>query len=234
MQEKEKWFLWEDANRSPFMNMALDELLLENAPGLNKPLIRIYGWDRPSISIGYVQDYFAAKKTGFTIVRRPTGGGIVYHDNDLTYTAVIPASHPINNLDRMESYHVFHRAAMRALAHFGLEASLAQAETPTPDRATMKCFTTPTRYDLICEDKKLAGAAQRRTKNGILHQGSISLDASNGDKKRLAEKLKAGIVDEFMIDFVEFKPEESFIKQASGLSDEKYASDKWNIEKTIK
>jgi lipoate-protein ligase A len=234
MQEKEKWFLWEDSDRSPFMNMALDELLLENASEIGSPLIRIYGWDRPSISIGYVQDYNAAKKDGFTIVRRPTGGGIVYHDNDLTYTAVIPASHPINKLDRMESYHVFHRAAMRALAFFGLNASLAQSETPTPDRATMKCFTTPTRYDLICEEKKLAGAAQRRTKNGILHQGSISLEASKGNKKLLSEKLQAGIIDEFIVDYIEFAPEPLLMKEASRLADEKYASDKWNIEKKYK
>lgn len=231
MLEKEKWFLWEDIDRSPYMNMAIDELLLENAASLGRPLIRIYGWDRPSISIGYVQDYNAAKKDDFTLVRRPTGGGIVYHDNDLTYTAVIPASHKINKLDRMESYHVFHRAAMRALAFFGLNASLAELETPTPDRATMKCFTTPTRYDLICNEKKYAGAAQRRTKKGILHQGSISLEASNGNKKLLSEKLAAGIIDEFMVDYIEFAPETLFMEQAGRLADEKYASDKWNIEK---
>ncbi len=229
MTEREKWILWEDEDRSPYMNMAIDELLLEKK--LPMPLLRIYGWDRPSISIGYVQDYFAAPQKGCTIVRRPTGGGIVFHEKDLTYTVVVPSSHEINKLDRLESYHVFHRGALRALSKFGLEGALSQSKMAPVDRASMRCFSSPTRYDVVCGEKKYAGAAQRRGKNGILHQGSISLEASGGDRSALARELMAGIKNEFMVDFEKFVPEKEFIEKATILANEKYATEKWNIEK---
>lgn len=230
MSLKETWRLWEDGEHSPFLNMAVDELLLEKASGT--PLIRIYDWDRPSVSIGYVQDYYAAPREGYTVVRRLTGGGIVFHDSDLTYTVVIPSGHPIDKLNRMESYQVFHKAVLAALAGFELKEAILSPEEMAPvDRASMQCFTTPTRYDVVCEGKKYAGAAQRRTKRGILHQGSISLEASKGDKNKLILALKAGIMKELMIDFTSYGPDEGFMGEARLLAERKYRSPDWNIRK---
>ncbi len=227
MQET-TWHLWQDSLRSPYLNMAVDEALLETAPERKIPLVRTYGWNCPSVSIGYVQDYTAAPRSGYTIVRRPTGGGVVFHDRDLTYTAVIPPEHQICKLDRMESYHVFHRAVLRALANFGLSGKLAPDESGPVDRATMQCFTTPTRYDVIAAGQKFAGAAQRRTRNGILHQGSISLEASNGDSEALTKALIDAIKQEFTILFDDFTPSEILMRRASELEKDKYSLESWN------
>ena len=86
---QKQWYLYIDTAHDPFYNMAMDEVLLHSAKGLGAPLIRMYDWDCPSVSIGYVQHYDAAPNDKYTVVRRPTGGGVVYHDNDLTYTAIV-------------------------------------------------------------------------------------------------------------------------------------------------
>ncbi len=226
----EKWHIWRDCDRPPSLNMALDELLLERPEFLQgRILVRIYGWDRPSISIGYSQKYGAVSEgIGYSIVRRPTGGGIVCHDNDLTYTVVVPASHPIESLDRVESYHVFHRAVLRAMSAFGKHGELSGSSAAVPDRATMKCFVTPTKYDVICENRKMAGAAQRRTRNGILHQGSISMDVSGGNRNRLSEELIKGFAAEFNVEFEDFIVSPVFLTEAENLSSAKFANDEWN------
>jgi len=229
--KNEMWLLWKDGQRDPFMNMAVDQLLLDRILEARKPVIRIYGWDRPSVSIGYVQKYSAAPSSGYAVVRRPTGGGVVFHDTDLTYTAVVPDGHYITGLNRIESYHVFHRAVLRMLSSFGKEGFLSSTEHPVPDRATMVCFTTPTRYDVISGDSKYAGAAQRRTKTGILHQGSISLDAGNGDASLIQERLISALAEEFNIVFSEYIPAESFLSAAAQLAKDKYSTPEWNMNK---
>ena len=229
----EKWHIWRDGNRPPPVNMAVDELLLEKSEFLQgRILLRIYGWDRPSISIGYSQKYGAVSaESRYSVVRRPTGGGIVYHDRDLTYTVVVPANHPIERLDRVESYHVFHRAVLRAMLAFGKQGKLADSAVPVSDRATMKCFVTPTKYDVICENRKMAGAAQRRTKNGILHQGSISSEVSGGDKNKLSEELIRGFATEFNIEFEDFIVPVFFAAGVENLSSAKFATNEWNKSK---
>ena len=231
MENKENWFLWDDIAYSPALNMGIDEILLHEIEHIHTPIIRIYKWAQPSISIGLVQKYEAACKPGYTIVRRPTGGGIVFHDNDLTYTAVIPKTHTIHKLDRLESYHVFHRAVLHLLHKFGKVGTLANDKMGAVDRLTMQCFTTPTRYDVLADGEKFAGAAQRRTKHGILHQGSIDLKASDGNH----EKLKTALIDSFEktfnIHFVPFTPTTEFMKRATQLSKDKYETEQWNIKK---
>ncbi len=228
---QKQWYLYIDNAHDPFYNMAMDEILLQNAAEIGAPLIRIYDWDRPSVSIGYVQRYDAAPYDKYTVVRRPTGGGIVYHDNDLTYTAVVPANDPISKLNRIDSYHVFHKAILQTLREFGLEGSLSPDECAPVDRATMQCFTTPTRYDVVAAGKKYAGAAQRRTKTGILHQGSINLTILECDKKLLIKKLLAAFEKQFDMNFIDFKPDSALLKKAAELSEKKYATENWNRHK---
>ena len=230
---KKQWYLYLDTVHDPFYNMAMDEILLLHAEKLGIPLIRIYGWDQPSVSIGYVQRYDAAPYDKYTVVRRPTGGGVVYHDYDLTYTAVVPIDDPICKLNRIDSYHVFHRAILETFSEFGLEANLAPDECGPVDRATMQCFTTPTRYDVVAAGKKYAGAAQRRTKNGILHQGSIDLKAVDGNRELLIRKLLRAFEKQFNMNFIDFNPDSALLKEAEKLTRTKYAVDDWNKHKKI-
>ncbi|MFA7230253.1 MAG: biotin/lipoate A/B protein ligase family protein [Victivallaceae bacterium] len=233
MTDSGKWFLWLDEKRSPYLNMSIDELLLTDSASTGAPVVRFYGWDRPAVSIGYVQSYDAAPHHTHTVVRRPTGGGVVYHNHDLTYTVVIPAGHQICELDRTESYHVFHRAIQCALGEFGVQASLSSSESAPVDRATMQCFVTPTRYDVVGNGKKYAGAAQRRTRDGILHQGSIDLAVADGNRELLIEKLITALQTQFAIEFIEFNVSKSLFDRATALAGTKYSTEEWNKHKHL-
>ena len=229
---KTSWLLWLDTAHSPWLNMAIDEELLLNSKQLaGRPLLRIYDWNCPAVSIGYVQDYPDEHSSEVKIVRRMTGGGIVEHSNDLTYTAVIPPEHPICDLNRMESYHIIHQAVKYALEQFNISVSLASNDAPPVDRATMQCFITPTRYDVIGDGKKYAGSAQRRTKNGILHQGSIALTAAKGHADRLRRELINGFEETLAEQFQPFQLEADLLQKAEALAKSKYATDAWNREK---
>ena len=99
--EKEVWRFIDSGNCSPAFNMALDEALLEwHSEGKIPPTIRFYGWNPPTLSIGYFQkvekeiDMEAVKKYGLGFVRRPTGGRGVLHDQELTYSVIVSESHP--------------------------------------------------------------------------------------------------------------------------------------------
>lgn len=221
------WLLWLDTEHSPWLNMAIDELLLKQSTANNIPILRIYDWNCPTVSFGYVQQYPNAPQ-GYSIVRRMTGGGIVDHGNDLTYTVVIPPSHPICTMDRIESYHIIHRAVKWALEFFGITVTLAVKDSPPVDRATMQCFITPTRYDVIGDGKKYAGSAQRRTRNGILHQGSISQSAANNNNTLLSQQLVNGFEQELKTKFSRYQASSDFLAEAQALADNKYSSVAWN------
>jgi lipoate-protein ligase A len=234
MNENKKWYLWKDIDRSPMLNMAIDEVLLQEIASLQKPLLRIYGWNCPAVSIGYVQKYSAAPPEGYTIIRRPTGGGIVFHDIDLTYTIIVPFGHWIEKQNRLESYHIFHRIVIMALASLNITSSLVKSETESVDRSTMSCFTSPTRYDVVSNSSsnasqtKLAGAAQRRTKHGILHQGSIAIKDIASIQERLIKFLLSAFIQKLDISFIDFKPSDNFFSSAIKLAKSKYSTENWN------
>ena len=225
-----RWHWWSDVARSPAMNMAVDEVLLAHAAGLGgMPLLRVYGWDRPAVSIGYAQHFSAASAAeDCAVVRRPTGGGVVWHDRDLTYTAVVPSGHPLADLDRLESYHVFHRAVIRLLAECGIRGWLADSATPVGNRSTLQCFVSPTVYDVLWPGGKAAGAAQRRTRDGILHQGSILLAPCGLPREELAVRLRVAVAAEFNVEWCEYRISDDLCAAAAALAAGKYDADDWN------
>ncbi len=224
-----QWLLWRDGVHDPWFNMSVDELLLEAAPQLGAPLLRTYRWDRPALSIGCSQSYPESQEAHYAIVRRPTGGGNVFHDVDLTYTAVIPAGHPITALDRMESYRIFHEAMLPMLEELGAHAALKRDESAHVDRRTMQCFTAPSRFDVVADDgAKYAGAAQRRTRNGILHQGSIRLTVAGGEWEKLEEALLKALKHHFNAELIPFTPPAELLDRAELLARTKYETAGWN------
>ncbi len=225
----ETWLLWRDAARAPACNMAIDDLLLETLPERPLPLLRLYRWDRPAATIGRAQR-FPEELTGtYEVVRRPTGGGVVFHDADLTYTIVLPAGHWIVRQNRQESYRIIHEALQSALT---MPARLQESESKNVDRSTMRCFVSPSRYDVMAPDGgKYAGAAQRRTRNGLLHQGSIQLSAVQGRRELLEEMLPVALARQFNLNWQVWTPEPAWLRRAAGLAAEQYAGNAWNREK---
>lgn len=159
----------DDRPRSAAMSMALDEVLLADA---DAPLLRIYRWKCPAVSFGYFGKYARVAESwpGREIVRRMTGGGIVPHGDDLTYSLIVPGSHAFAALSPRDVYRRVHEAIGSLMALNGAAAILA----PPPTKAgTGACFESPAEFDLLTQGKKIAGAALRRTERGLLVQGSI-------------------------------------------------------------
>lgn len=167
-------------------NMAIDFLLLQRYPGDDVPRFRAYGWHRPALSFGYSQKlaFIQAQldpDEPVERVRRFSGGGLVDHRNDWTYALVIPRGHDLEALRASESYRVVHEGLAAALAELGQPARVVQ-ECPVSDPDDPEacgpagiCFTRAERYDVIHPDTgaKIAGAAQKRTKHGLIMQGSL-------------------------------------------------------------
>src|SRR3954468_16135227 len=158
--------------KSAALNMAVAEALFLAATA---PILRFYQWRRPSISFGYFGRYkeVAVEAGDREIVRRWTGGGAVPHGNDVTYSVVIPSSHPFFQQSSIEIYHAIHDAICRALQANGVEAFLAKNAAP---KISESCFANAVRADVLSGGQKIAGAAHRRSRAGLLHQGSIQLE----------------------------------------------------------
>jgi lipoyl(octanoyl) transferase len=152
--------------------MAIDDVLLEKVSELGRPILRFYSWSEPAASFGYSQRYADIARLTLLrpLVRRPTGGGLVPHDADWTYSLVFPPSAEWYSVKAIESYQRVHAWIQAAFEHLGISTELSPAarkETPG------QCFVGAEQFDLLCNDRKIAGAAQRRNRHGLLIQGSI-------------------------------------------------------------
>ena len=165
--------------------MAVDEWLLETVV---RPTLRVYGWAGEWASVGYFGDLEEAKRKipDRKWVRRWTGGGTVDHADDWTYSVVVPVECPMARMRGGESYRLLHEALATALANEGLGVELAM---DTGDAAQSLCFRNPVPHDLMESGRKIAGAGQRRTRRGLLHQGSVAGRCTGGDSLRRAEAL---------------------------------------------
>jgi lipoyl(octanoyl) transferase len=217
--------------RTAAMNMAVDEALLENA---RLPTIRFYRWDHPALSFGYFGRYADVSEHKRDLIRRWTGGGIVFHGEDLTYSIVIPASDPAFCESSKSIYEKVHCALCEALIEQGERAELSVAaavydrrkpsspETTavTDRRSSDNCFANPVRADVLLDGRKIAGAAQRRTTRGLLHQGSIQNTAAGND---LAERFAQALSKK--IERREIDGE--IVRRAEEIAAQKYGTEAW-------
>jgi lipoate-protein ligase A len=179
-QMRSKLIILPDRRQHPFRNMEEDLLLLYRNPFPDSVILRHYGWEFPCWTCGYSQKFaFVQKTTGGnekTIFRRATGGGIVPHANDWTFSLVIGGQHPAFKNPPRELYSQVHKVIVETLLGFDIPATLhccgddiANA-TPAPE-----CFRSPVLSDVLhsVTGEKIAGAAIKKTRNGILLQGSV-------------------------------------------------------------
>ena len=221
----------DDEPRAATLNMALDEALLES---VTVPTIRFYRWRRPSLSFGYFGRYIdvAPHESEQEIVRRWTGGGTVFHGDDLTYSLIIPASDPLFSERSMSIYQKIHRAIQKVLVAIDQQAELASAaavddrrnqlDSTVADRRYngQECFANPVREDVMVNGRKVAGGAQRRTRLGILHQGSIQLDALPDG---FAEQLSAALGNSLNRETLGA----ATMQRAQTIADRKYGTAEW-------
>ena len=207
------------AARSAAMNMALDEVFWQSA---TTPRLRLYQWDHPALTFGYFGQYaeVAPYRSEREVVRRCTGGGMVFHGSDLTYALVIPASELQSGQTSISIYGVVHEAVQSALRNSGIPATLVSDTVPKPQLSLDSCFANPVTADVLVNGQKVAGAAQRRSRRGLLQQGSIQnirLPDDFGERfsQALSAQVVAGHIDRDLVD------------EARRLAEAKYQSESW-------
>jgi lipoate-protein ligase A len=183
-------------------NMALDFLLLQRYPQPKAARFRHYEWRGPAFTFGLSQslEFVRAQLPAgenFDLCRRPTGGGVVDHRDDWTYTLVIPRGHPLEAERATQSYRSVHACLADALRALGAPVVLKERHV---DEAASTlpgvCFQRAEVFDVLNEHTgdKVAGAAQKRNKNGLLLQGSISKPAVGAvDWEAFAKKFSSAL-----------------------------------------
>jgi lipoate-protein ligase A len=166
------WHVLEQGREAAANNMALDEALLECAPSIGRPVLRFYGWRESAATFGYAQKYADIERWTVLrpLIRRPTGGGLVPHDADWTYSVAVPPGHPWYALRAVESYARIHEWICDAFAALNITTTLAPSSVKD---LPGQCFVGREKSDVLWHGRKIAGAAQRRTRNGLLIQGSV-------------------------------------------------------------
>jgi lipoate-protein ligase A len=183
-------------------NMAADFLLLQRYPQASAARFRHYEWRAPAFTFGYAQKIAFVREqlptpaeTRIDLCRRPTGGGVVDHRDDWTYALVIPRGHPLEELRATQSYRVIHEALAETLREQDVAAVTKSVADEETSGAAGVCFQQAEIFDVVhgSTGEKIAGAAQKRNKHGLLFQGSIW---------RPAVKNPAFDWDRFETDFV--------------------------------
>ena len=165
-------------------NMALDEALSVSArQGGSGPTLRLYGWDRPSVSLGRHQragilDLAHCLEAGIPVVRRPTGGRAILHGMELTYSFSAPAGITGLGTGVLESYKALSHAFMHAFKSLGLSAMSTSKAKKSASHASINplCFSSASYGEISVSGRKIIGSAQRRWPDGFLQQGSIPLE----------------------------------------------------------
>lgn len=244
-------------HKSAAFNMALDEVLINRIKqGKSKPSLRLYGWKPAAVSIGYFQSLEAeidtkkCKELGIDIVRRQTGGGAVFHDQEVTYSMHIPQDLNLVPEKILDSYKRICQAIITGLAPLDIQAQFVPLN------------------DIIADGKKISGNAQTRKQGILLQHGTILTEVDvdkmfellkvpdekmkgkliSDVKQRvtsisqltnksysfadITEKLITGFKQEFTeIEFTEDELTEEEIAETEKLATEKYAAEEWNNQR---
>lgn len=181
------WRLLITGEESGAWNMAVDEVLMDTVRNsiVPRPTLRFYGWNPPTITIGYAQqaerdlDLDACRRDGVDVVRRLTGGRAVLHQEEITYSIIVPEELLPGSI--VHSYQVISQGLLQGLRLLGLDAQLATGHRK--QYRSGLCFDAPSWYELLVDGKKIIGSAQARKRGVVLQHGSIPL---NVEPARLA------------------------------------------------
>lgn len=244
-------------------NMALDEALLACFdPGSSLPLLRIYGWNPPAFSLGRFQrpeevlDLEGCARAGIPVVRRVTGGGCIFHAEELTYSIVCTPCQIADIVGVKESFRRLCGFLLLAYHRFGLSPAFAVDSPARPARfgeRTPLCFAGTEEYDILVRGRKLGGNAQRRTRGLIFQHGSIPLRSALDlarpflrcavpegatslaeagvtlTPEAVKEQLLASFAEHLGISLRSSTPESEETEKAGLLRAAKYCSGSWNL-----
>jgi lipoyl(octanoyl) transferase len=211
--------LWVDTiPRDPASQMAVDEALMRLCPG--RPVLRHYRWEGQPASFGRSQSiaWATTSAPGRKLVRRWTGGGLVFHGEDLTFSLFVPGDMALARRRPRESYSYIHSRVAAALQSRGVECRLV---AECDGRSGDDCFAAPVAFDVVGRGgRKLCGGAQRRTRVGFLHQGSIQNCGVSAD---IFEDIAHAIAG----DVCEFEVPRPLWEEVAGLVEARYGNPAW-------
>ncbi len=242
--------------------MAVDEYLFRSLGCEPQTRVRFYQWERPTVSLGYSQvaekvvDLDACRKHGIDVVRRMTGGKLVLHHRDVTYS-ICSSDIEVFSSTLAQSYRLISHALINGLKEMGLSARLAGPAPSFYGEGNFPCFSYPARDEVEIDGKKIIGSAQKRVGRKFLQHGSILLEneeellrqvlAPSEKIGRLrmvslsealgkpvsfdwaVDRLRRGIADYFGITFKpkSFASEE--MKMIEDIERTKYGSEEWTF-----
>ena len=161
--------------------MALDEAALETAIADGLALVRIYRWVEPTISLGYFQKEEDFRQLGelsrLPAVRRLSGGGAILHDQEWTYSVVLPPSHALL-ADPLQIYELVHAAVIDVVQSAGAACNMRGKPLDLPEEPFL-CFGRGDPRDVVVGSDKILGSAQRRRRGAILQHGSLLMSKSS-------------------------------------------------------
>lgn len=181
---------------------------------VHQPILRIYGWDKPTISIGANQNSIDIPKD-YIVVKRATGGQAVTHglsSDELTYSVLINYGYKVKQL-----YHEIGEALILFLAQYDLKGVIGYSSNDYFKQ--FDCFNSKTEADIVVNDTKIIGSAQYRKKEYVLQHGSIKLDMIQKLSGKLTnfedagKKLKDSFANRLKIKFVDYTLTENQIKE---------------------
>ena len=230
-------------------NMAIDAALLAHMP-VGLAAFRHYGWQEPAATFGYTQQYHKVvselasghapikpAQARTTLTRRMTGGGIVDHRNDWTYALILHSSVSAALTPATDPYAQIHQAISLSLDEIGIDSRLAPCprhckETPVASEIPTRCFITPAAKDVLRPDgQKIAGAAMKRSRQGLLIQGSLDRSSLPGTlnftsfQNHLVEHL-ASILDLELGELEDIRP--LFKSERIEHEKQRFAGEAWN------
>jgi len=219
-----------------YRHMALDEAVA--GAFSDACVLRFYRWSGPGVTFGYAQSLqevgraLPGKAKGWPLARRPTGGGVVVHDDDVTFSCVFPAP---EGFKPERVYAGLHGALRSALAAQGLAAELKSGPATAADYApssggvSSACFSNPVPQDLLGRDgEKILGGALRRYEKVVLYQGSLQLPGARGRSAELERALSQGLCEVFDVQWTEVGVGEDLLRECENLARSRYMTQDWN------
>jgi len=173
------WRLIDSRLSSAQWNMAVDEALLASFKENDRPILRLYRWEEPALSFGRFSnpkktlDWEKIQTDNISYTRRMTGGGILVHGGDISYSLIVPRTF-IGGRNIKEGYRYLCSFLIRFYHHLGLDASFACDQQFTEKHSSV-CLAGTEAYDIVIDGKKIGGNAQRHTRQAILQHGTVPL-----------------------------------------------------------
>jgi lipoate-protein ligase A len=174
-----EWRLVREEARSGAMNMALDEVAARTAADGGPSTVRVYRFEPSTLSLGYSQDpetvdWAACERAGLDVVRRPTGGGAIYHDahGDISYGVVAPADAVSGDL--LAAYHAFCEPVLDAFEALGVPAAFAEERAPARHEPACYLRELHPAHDVVVDGRKVSGNAQYRRRDATVQHGSLA------------------------------------------------------------